>query len=46
MKLQTVPIRVASGERQFSKLKLRENYLRLPISQEHFSSLSLVLTEN
>ena len=44
--LLTIPITVASVERNFSKLKLIKSYLRSIISQEKLSGLAILLIEN
>lgn len=42
----TLPITVASGERNFSKLKLIKNYLRSSMSQERLTDLAMIAIEH
>ena len=42
----TIPIRVASAERSFSKLKLLKSYLRFTMSQDRLNSLAFISIEN
>ncbi|XP_012564173.3 zinc finger MYM-type protein 1-like [Hydra vulgaris] len=44
--LLTLPVSVASGERSFSKLKLRKNYLRSSIGQTKLKNLALISIES
>ncbi|XP_058222957.1 uncharacterized protein LOC131332676 [Rhododendron vialii] len=44
--LLTIPVTVASGERNFSKLKLIKNYLRSTMSQERLNGLAMLSIEN
>ena len=46
MMYMTVPIKVATVERSFSKLKLIKNFLRSSMSQERLSDLALLSIEN
>ena len=41
----TIPVTVASVERSFSKLKIIISYLRLTMSQERLSELTILLIE-
>lgn len=43
--LLTVPVTVASAERNFSKLKLLKNYLRSSMSQERLNGLAMLCIE-
>jgi hypothetical protein len=43
--LLTVPVTVASAERNFSKLKLLKNYLRSTMSQERLNGLAMCSIE-
>ena len=43
--LLTLPVSVASGERNFSKLKLIKDYLSCTMSQERFVGLSFMSVE-
>lgn len=42
----TSPVTTATAERSFSKLKIIKNYLRSTISQERFTSLSIISIEH
>lgn len=42
----TSPVTTATAERSFSKLKIIKNYLRSTISQERFTSLSILSIEH
>ena len=42
----TTPVTVASGERNFSKLKLTKTYLRSTMAQDRLVNLSLISIEN
>jgi hypothetical protein len=44
--LLTIPVTVASTERNFSKLKLIKTYLRTTMSQERLSGLVMISIEN
>jgi hypothetical protein len=44
--LLTVPVKVASAERSFSKLKLLKNYLRSTMLQERLNGLAMCSIEN
>ena len=46
IKLQTIPVSVAKGERSFSKLKLIKTYLRSSLAQEKMSNLAISSIEN
>lgn len=43
--LLTIPVKVASGERSFSRLKLIKTYLRSSVSQERLTSLATLSIE-
>ncbi|KAL7583920.1 uncharacterized protein LOC111918056 [Lactuca sativa] len=43
--LLTIPVTVASAERNFSKLKLLKNYLRSSMSQERLNGLAMLCIE-
>ncbi|KAL7582216.1 uncharacterized protein LOC111901644 [Lactuca sativa] len=43
--LLTIPVTVASAERNFSKLKLLKNYLRSSMSQERLNDLAILCIE-
>ena len=43
--LLTIPVTVASAERNFSKLKLVKNYLRSTMSQERLNGLTMLSIE-
>ncbi|XP_058198339.1 uncharacterized protein LOC131313858 [Rhododendron vialii] len=44
--LLTIPVIVATGEKNFSKLKLIKNYLRSTMSQEKLNGLAMLSIEN
>jgi hypothetical protein len=44
--LLTIPVTVASAERNFSKLKLLKSYLRSTMTQERLNGLATIAIEN
>jgi hypothetical protein len=44
--LLTLPVSIASRERSFSKVKLIKSYLRSTLSQDRFTNLGILSTEN
>ncbi|XP_074299079.1 uncharacterized protein LOC141630102 [Silene latifolia] len=44
--LLTIPVTVATAERNFSKLKLLKSYLRSTMSQDRLNSLAMIAIEN
>lgn len=44
--LLIIPVKVASAERSFSKLKLLKSYLRSTMTQERLNGLAIIALEN